>query len=486
MTPVLNWKELAALVSEYGRVLDDPGLSVDRVIVPERPRFPAGFVKSEWALRMGGRRKEFALVFSVRPRSPYLVAVPGKGPKAAPEGSHSPFSLALSKQLRGMKFLKMEAYARERSVVLWFQGDRRLGLVLQLIPAVPEALLIDDEMTIIARSRTIRDALKFVPPDGLKAPEGLVVREDLVKSAETFRGEVERALDAEAFELRAREAEKRVREALKQARDRIRQNQTSVEEALGEPDWRRYGELLKATLPDAPAIDADGMRELQDFESGLAVRIPSDRKLSAQAQAEKFFSLARRKQQREEQARLRIEGFRETELRLEGALAKKPEGGDWAALERFERLIGTPGRTGASGAEKPLKRAGAWLGKSFVSKDGLTIMVGRSRDENLELTFKHARGNDVWMHVRGRPGAHLVIPVTSGKSVPLETLLDAASLCIHYSGGEKWGKTEVDYTFKKYVKRIKDSTEASYTNNKTLIVEPDPARLKRLLGTPFF
>jgi predicted ribosome quality control (RQC) complex YloA/Tae2 family protein len=111
----------------------------------------------------------------------------------------------------------------------------------------------------------------------------------------------------------------------------------------------------------------------------------------------------------------------------------------------------------------------------------VTIWVGRSKDENLELTFKCARGNDMWMHVRGRPGAHVIIPLQAGKSVPLETLLDAANLVIHYSGGTHWGKTEVDYTFKKYVKRIKDSTEVSYTNNKTLMVEPDSVRKKRLL-----
>ena len=57
--------------------------------------------------------------------------------------------------------------------------------------------------------------------------------------------------------------------------------------------------------------------------------------------------------------------------------------------------------------------------------------------------------------------------------MPLETLLDAATLAIYYSGGETWGKTEVDYTFKKHVKWIKDSTEASYTHNKTLLVDPD-------------
>jgi len=111
------------------------------------------------------------------------------------------------------------------------------------------------------------------------------------------------------------------------------------------------------------------------------------------------------------------------------------------------------------------------------------VMVGRSRDENLELTFKHARGNDIWLHVRGRPGAHVVVPLQPGKSAPLETLLDAALLAVYYSGGEKWGKTEVDYTYKKYVKRIKDSTEASYTNNKTLLVDQDASRLKRLLAS---
>ena len=140
---------------------------------------------------------------------------------------------------------------------------------------------------------------------------------------------------------------------------------------------------------------------------------------------------------------------------------------------------GTGAGAPATGSEK---KGGGWLGKSFVSRDGYAILVGKSRDENLELTFKHARGNDMWMHLRGKPGAHVLIPVQQGKSVPLETLLDAAALTVFYSGGEKWGKTEVDYTYKKYVKRIKDSTEASYTNNKTLLVEPDPVRLKRLLG----
>ena len=100
----------------------------------------------------------------------------------------------------------------------------------------------------------------------------------------------------------------------------------------------------------------------------------------------------------------------------------------------------------------------------------------------MELTFKTAKGNDVWLHVRARPGAHVVIPLAQGKTAPLETLLDAAVLAVVHSGGVSWGKTEVDYTFRKHVRRIPKSTEVTYTRSKTLLVEPDPKRLARLGG----
>ena len=171
--------------------------------------------------------------------------------------------------------------------------------------------------------------------------------------------------------------------------------------------------------------------------------------------------------------------------RLEKARAAIPlqlrEASDWKMLEDAEAAAGITLSTGPAPSHKKQDGPRLWSGRTFRSRDGQVILVGKARDENLELTFKVARGNDVWMHIRGKPGAHVVIPVHSGKSTPLETLLDAAVLAVFYSGGENWGKTEVDYTFKKHVKRIRDSTEASYTQNKTLSVEPESERLKRLL-----
>src|SRR4051812_3554753 len=114
----LNWREIALLVDRLKPELE--GTFVDRLVVPERPRFPNGYLKGEWALRLTSRRQELVLLMSVRPRHPYLALAPGKGPKAAPEGTRSPFDLALSKHLKGARVVSVESLPRERVVVIGF------------------------------------------------------------------------------------------------------------------------------------------------------------------------------------------------------------------------------------------------------------------------------------------------------------------------------------------------------------------------------
>lgn len=489
--PVLTWKELESLIAALRPAAE--GLFVDRVVVPERSRYPEGFLKNEWALRLTGRKAEATLVFSVRPRHPAIELLAGKGPLAAKAGTRSAFDLALSKHLRGARLVSLAPFPKERTVLLRFSADEPLALVLVLIPGAPEALLVrvppgealprpGEELPVIARSRA-QAGTTFVVPDGSRAPENPKVHEDWIRSQEAWSSVLQEAREAEAFELRLIAASRELRDSLKQARERGRQSQTAAAEAEKEADWSRFGDLLKSSLGQKPGISGDGTYRLTDYATGEPVEVPRDPKLSPAEQVEKFYQLARRKQRRLQEARSRARDFAEVAARFEKTLESPPAPLDWKSLERMEREAGIAPVGAQAPAEKGKPRPGkGWLGKTFVSKDGWTLWAGRSRDENLELTFKHARGNDLWMHVRGRPGSHVVVPVQPGKSVPLETLLDAATLVIHYSGGDHWGTTEVDYTYKKYVKRIKDSTEASYTGNKTLLIKPDPERLKRLLS----
>jgi predicted ribosome quality control (RQC) complex YloA/Tae2 family protein len=492
MTPCLNWLELQVFIEKIKSEVI--GLFVDRIIVPQRTHFPEGYLKGEWSIRLTGKRQEGALLFSIRPRHPYLSWYTHRGPQGSSQATRSPFDLALSKYIKGSRLIECSTLDRERIVTLWFSSSEsentKFGLILVFIPAAPEALLVSATLNqnpqegwkILARSRTTQKAKEgppvYLPPDGAQAPASPLVRNDLVEHPSAFLKTIEKELLLEAFQVRTQNAEKSIKHLLKQAQERLRQSQTAVREADHEPDWQKWGDLLKSTLGTSIEIQEKTV-SVFDFTTEQTVKVPIDPKLSVQQQTEKFYQNSRRKSRRSQEAKLRISRFQETIHQLQSSLLNKPAFDDWKGLEKWEAL----GQTRPSEPTAPTgkKASSTWLGKSFKSKDNVTIWVGRSKDENLELTFKCARGNDMWMHVRGRPGAHVIIPLQAGKSVPLETLLDAANLVIHYSGGTHWGKTEVDYTFKKYVKRIKDSTEVSYTNNKTLMVEPDSVRKKRLL-----
>ncbi len=508
MNPSLNWRELEILVDGIRPEVE--GLFVDRLIVPSRDYFPMGYLKGEWAIRLTGRRQDCILLLSIRARHPYLAWHKGKGPRAATEGTRSAFDLAVQKYLKGAKLLKCQAVHQERTVILWFTGESgtkdRLGLVLVFIPAAPEAFLVSASesqtsspqapgWTILGRSRTAQSKSKqplqetyYFPPDGSQAPPNPIVRHALFEKAETLFETLEKQLQKEAFLLRVQLTEKILKQLAKQASDRKRQSQTTLKEAEGEENWQRYGDLLKNSMGNATVLN--DRYQVLDYSTGEPAQIPQNPKRTPQEQVEYFYKNARRNQRRREEAKGRIIRFQEVIQRMEALLSQKPlelNGEfDLKALTQWERQSGTqlstpdPNKNVLPSKSKKSSPS-AWLGPTFVSQNGMTIWVGRNKDENLELTFKYARGNDLWMHVRGRPGAHIVIPLQPGKSAPLETLLDAANLTVFYSGGAHWGKTEVDYTFKKYVKRIKDSSEASYTNNKTLLVDSDPVRRKRLL-----
>ena len=62
------------------------------------------------------------------------------------------------------------------------------------------------------------------------------------------------------------------------------------------------------------------------------------------------------------------------------------------------------------------------------------VLVGRNRHDNEYLSFHAARGNDVWMHARGCPGAHVLLQVRRGNPSPSEESLQfAANLAAFYS-----------------------------------------------------
>jgi predicted ribosome quality control (RQC) complex YloA/Tae2 family protein len=79
-----------------------------------------------------------------------------------------------------------------------------------------------------------------------------------------------------------------------------------------------------------------------------------------------------------------------------------------------------------------------------VEVDGFTVLIGRSDEENDVLTFEVAEPADVWMHVAGYSGSHVVIRNPERlPGVPEPVLRRSAELAAWYSKGRAAKRVEV-------------------------------------------
>jgi predicted ribosome quality control (RQC) complex YloA/Tae2 family protein len=107
------------------------------------------------------------------------------------------------------------------------------------------------------------------------------------------------------------------------------------------------------------------------------------------------------------------------------------------------------------------------------SSDGFAIYVGRSASQNEQVTFKIATGDDVWLHVRGLPGAHVVVKA-GGAELPETTLLEAAALAAYFSKARDESAVEVDIARRSQVRRMPNGPPgmATYHAERTVRVAP--------------
>ena len=107
------------------------------------------------------------------------------------------------------------------------------------------------------------------------------------------------------------------------------------------------------------------------------------------------------------------------------------------------------------------------------SSDGYTIYIGRSAGQNEQVTFKLGAGEDLWLHARGIPGAHVIIK-SGGRSVPEQTLQEAAALAAYFSQARAEAAVEIDISRRSLVRHIPNAPAGlvTYRAEQTLRVAP--------------
>lgn len=118
---------------------------------------------------------------------------------------------------------------------------------------------------------------------------------------------------------------------------------------------------------------------------------------------------------------------------------------------------------------------------SFLSSDGMPILVGRNNRQNDQLTLKKAANHDYWFHTKNIPGSHTIL-VTGGKEPPETSMLEAAQLAAYFSRARESAQVPVDYTQVRNVSKPSGAKPGRviYVNYSTAYVTPDPALAERL------
>jgi predicted ribosome quality control (RQC) complex YloA/Tae2 family protein len=126
-----------------------------------------------------------------------------------------------------------------------------------------------------------------------------------------------------------------------------------------------------------------------------------------------------------------------------------------------------PQRPAASGARRraPLR---------VDRPSGARIYVGRSPRENVEVTFRIGRPDDLWFHARGIPGSHVILQAPAGVAPDDADLDAAADLAAAHSKAKDAPRVDVDYTKRKYVRKQQDAGVGNvwYVNARTRVGRP--------------
>jgi predicted ribosome quality control (RQC) complex YloA/Tae2 family protein len=487
------------------------GASVQEVRVPEPQTALLGFRspgRSTWLLvAVGAGRARFHTVPSP------AAARPG-GTGARPERAEharraaAGFQALLRRELRG-RLAGMDLLGGDRILRLRVEtpdGDSR-SLIVEFLDRHGNILLLDEADVVLGGSlpargtlpRQVRGQRWLPPPAPSAAPPALQGGPD----KDRFRGRDGAARDAavrQTYEAGLERADrdhergriaKVLRDGISTLRRRAAKQLDEASRGDATEELRRRADCLQGAFH----LLRKGLAELVvpdlwDPQGGVR-KIVLDPSLAPREQVERLYRDARRAERAGKEAGRRLRDTQSELALAEALLDELRAAADLAALADIETRL-PPSvlrrrklRAAAAAGRQDYGTEGRLPYRSQWTKDGIEIRVGRGAADNDALTFRHARGNDVWMHVRGRPGAHVVVR-DRGSSPPLPLLLLAAQLALAASGIADGASAELAWARVKDVQKPKGMAPGAVLlrTEKVLYVRADRRALEALLPEP--
>ena len=316
----------------------------------------------------------------------------------------------------------------------------------------------------------------FIPIEqyGLSA---IVSRKETVSVLlEDFYGEKDQI---ERMRTRAQDILRLLTNTAERLEHKIGKQRLELEQCAKREELRLCGELINANLYRLQKGMAAA--ELENFyEEGLPLlRISMDPLLTPAQNAQKYFKEYRKANTAEkyltEQIALAEEELQYIDTVFEELSRAQTER---ELAEIRQELVEQGYIRPPKGKQKPPQGTQPL---SFLSSDGLPILVGRNNRQNDQLTLKKAANNDYWFHTKNIPGSHTIL-VTGGKEPPESSMLEAAQLAAYFSRARESAQVPVDYTQVRNVSKPSGAKPGRviYVGYNTVYVTPGPALPEQL------
>lgn len=121
--------------------------------------------------------------------------------------------------------------------------------------------------------------------------------------------------------------------------------------------------------------------------------------------------------------------------------------------ERAKQGKKKAGGGGARGGKKARRENMMANIRTYVAPSGREVLVGRNSKGNEAVSLTIGQDHDVWFHVRGAPGAHVILRLQPGEAATEADMKCAADLAAFHSKLRTGGKVDVSWTSPKFVRK---------------------------------
>lgn len=269
---------------------------------------------------------------------------------------------------------------------------------------------------------------------------------------------------------------KKVNDHLKKQQKKLVKLNASLHESENNEQLKHFGDLIFTALYNNTYQPGDTSIELDDYLTGSKCVIPLDTRLSLIDNANRYY----KKHQKLRKARthllsqiditqIEIDYFAQLIFQLENVATILDAEEIKAELITRHIIRDTTNKKVQSKKKKAIENF------HTIPLADATIFIGKTNVQNAHITFNIASSQDLWFHVRNVPGAHVILKgIQSDENIEL-----AARFAAHFSKLSGSAKIPIDYTIRKYVKKITGGPAGfvHYDNFKTISIDDDASKI---------